>query len=313
MAWSPLEDRLAYATGSALFVENADGSDTSQVTTYDYRLSSALQWSPDGTRLAYSQETPRIPELRASLWIVDVDSPGEPTELYSSTTDGIVTAGWTADGDNVLFWRDIQFSASMMADGLPLEAIPAQGGQPLALAAGHLALWDLSPVDDRIAMTTPGRETWTQSRILVTDARDGSQQYLTPLGRASIQPAWSPDGKQIAFVSKPDPGDGPGGPGSVLEALASDRRIWLMNSDGSAQRPLTGDPSYRDEYPRWSADGSQLLFARMDGDRLASLWLMPSSGGPPQQVVDRIGSSTEGLTGYYTNIGWSGLFDWWQP
>ena len=200
-----------------------------------------------------------------------------------------------------------------MADGLPLEAIPAQGGQPLALAAGHLALWDLSPVDDRIAMTTPGRETWTRSRILVTDAADGSQQYLTPLGRASIQPAWSPDGKQIAFVSKPDIGDGPGGPGTMLEEMASDRRIWIMNADGSAQRPLTGDPSYRDEYPRWSADGSQLLFARMDSDRLASLWLMPSSGGPPQQVVDRIGSSSEGLTGYYTNIGWSGLFDWWQP
>ena len=51
------------------------------MTTYDYRLSTALQWSPDGKRLAYSQETPRIPELLASLWIVDVDGPGEPTEL----------------------------------------------------------------------------------------------------------------------------------------------------------------------------------------------------------------------------------------
>jgi Tol biopolymer transport system component len=315
--WSPRDDRLAYGQWSverspwSLIVETADGSTSREVAAIDGSPCGRVHWSPDGARLAYSLEA-AMPERRGSLWVVDVDG-GSPLELASSTGDGLLVAGWTADGAYVLFWRDIQFSASMMADGLPLEAVPAQGGPPLALAAGHLALWAPSPVDGRIAMTTSGRMTWTRSRVFVVDAAGGALRYLTPEDRASIQPAWSPDGARIAFVSKPDAGDGGGGPGWKLEEMAADRRIWLMNADGSEQRPLTDDAAYRDEYPLWSADGSQILFARLDGERHASLWLMSADGGEPRRVVDAIGSSTEPLMGYYTNIGWGGMFDWWQP
>jgi Tol biopolymer transport system component len=151
-----------------------------------------------------------------------------------------------------------------------------------------------------------------RKRIAIVDAGTAALQYQTPEDRVSIQPAWSPDGDNIAFVSKPETDDELIG-SAGMEALASDRRIWVMNADGSDQYPLTGDAAYRDEHPEWSADGSQVLFARLDGDRLASLWLMSSEGGAPAQVVDRIESSTEGLTGYYTNIGWDAMFDWWQP
>jgi Tol biopolymer transport system component len=135
---------------------------------------------------------------------------------------------------------------------------------------------------------------------------------LTGEDTASQQPDWSPDGQRIVFVSQPDIGMGPGGSGSELEKLAADRRIWVMDADGSDQRPLTDDPAYRDEHPQWSADGSQILFARLDGERRASLWLMPSNGGAPQRVVDTIGPSGGGLMGYYTNIGWEAMFDWWR-
>lgn len=312
VAWSPKEDVIAYATDDALFVENADGSGRREIGPIAV-APWGLEWSTDGTRLAYDQEAP-MPARRGSLWVVDVDGGSPPVELYGTTTDGILAAGWTADGAYVLFWRDIQFSASMMADGLPLEAVPARGGRPLALAAGHLALWAPAPSGEAVAMTVPpGRMTWTQKRIAVVDAASAALRYLTPEDRVSIQPAWSPDGGRIAFVSKPDVGEGPGGPGLVLEEMAADRRIWVMDTDGSAQRPLTDDAAYRDEHPLWSADGSQILFARMDSERHASLWLVASDGGELQRVVETFGSSAEPLTGYYTNIGWSYMFDWWQP
>jgi dipeptidyl aminopeptidase/acylaminoacyl peptidase len=327
-AWSPAEDKLAYVSDGAIFVENADGSGERRVTTLG-SCPLGLAWSPDGLRLAYDQQE-QIPlsgysdegggkvapiNRRASLWVVDANGSGNSVELYRSTTDGLFAAGWIADGEEVLFWRDIQFSASMMADGLPLEAIAAQAGaQPRELAWGSTAGMSLAPAEGKVAMTVPpGRESWTRKRIVTVEVDSGETHYLTPEDRASIQPAWSSDGTRIAFVSKPDVGAGPGGPGYELETMASDRRIWVMNADGSDQRPLTDDPAYRDEQPLWSADGSQILFARLDGERRASLWLMPSNGGAPQRVVDTIGPSGGGLMGYYTNVGWEAMFDWWRP
>ena len=56
-------------------------------------------------------------------------------------------------------------------------------------------------------------------------------------------PAWSPDGRQIAFVSDRD----------------GNWEIYVMNADGSSQTNLTNDlPD--DTGPVWSPDGRQIAF-----------------------------------------------------
>jgi dipeptidyl aminopeptidase/acylaminoacyl peptidase len=227
--------------------------------------------------------------------------------------DGVLTAGWTADARYVLFWRDLSFSASMRADGLPLLAVPFEGGEARELALGPIRpeMWSVAPSGTRVVMTVPaGRFSWTQKRIIVVDADSGETQYLTGPEIVSIQPGWSADGRRIAFVAKPERGDELGAPGIEMEDLAADRRIRVMNSDGSGAQQLTSDGAYRDERPLWSRDGEWVLFARLDGERKASLWLMPSSGGEPRMLVDLAGNGV--VTGYYTNIGWGEVFDWWQ-
>jgi TolB protein len=58
-------------------------------------------------------------------------------------------------------------------------------------------------------------------------------------------PVWSPDGRKIAFVSMPN----------------GDEDIFVVNTDGSGVRNLTGNPL--GEYgPRWSADGQAIAFER---------------------------------------------------
>ncbi len=57
-------------------------------------------------------------------------------------------------------------------------------------------------------------------------------------------PAWSPDGKQIAFISN----------------RSGHRNVWVMNADGS--QPVNITRSAADDWtPCWSPDGSQLAFA----------------------------------------------------
>jgi len=154
-----------------------------------------------------------------------------------------------------------------------------------------------------------GRETRTNKRILLVNLETAGWEYLTDETVAAFSPTFSPDGQHIAHVAAPDAGHVWGG--DEAKAGAAQRRIWVMNVDGSDQRPLTGDPAYRDERPLWSADGTHVLFARLDEDGRASLWLMDVAGGAPRQVVDELTPAPEWF-GNYGYIAWNQLFDWWS-
>ena len=95
------------------------------------------------------------------------------------------------------------------------------------------------------------------------------------------------------------------------------RRIWVMPVEGdSPAKPLADDPAYRDEYPLWSAEGSHILFVRMDAEDSVSLWLVPAEGGEPSLVVDGLevvgGPPSGAWFGYYGYVDWQPLFDWWR-
>ena len=78
---------------------------------------------------------------------------------------------------------------------------------------------------------------------MVVSAQGGRARNLTRSpGVADWSPAWSPDGKLIAFYSSRRGND-----------------IWTMKPDGSKPRQLTRSDSL-DEYPSWSPDGKRLVF-----------------------------------------------------
>jgi len=79
----------------------------------------------------------------------------------------------------------------------------------------------------------------------------------TPPDQMAIQPAWSPSGKTLAYSGMPARGE------PTAEEMVSalrQRRIWALSGmvDNERPRTLTDDPSYRDEWPQWSADGQPL-------------------------------------------------------
>jgi Tol biopolymer transport system component len=161
-----------------------------------------------------------------------------------------------------------------------------------------------------VALTVgAGRETWTNKRVALVDLKTAGLDYLTDETVSAFSPAFSPDGQQIAYVAAPDIGHVWGGDEAKIGA--AQRRIWVMNADGSKQHPLTGDPAYRDERPQWSADGSHILFARMNESGHASLWLIDATDGTLARVVDRLAPAPEWF-GNYGHIAWDQFFDWWN-
>ena len=73
-------------------------------------------------------------------------------------------------------------------------------------------------------------------------------------------PAWSPDGRRIAFVSDRNAPSPP--PGSEGER---DSDIYVMNADGSGVVDVSKNAARNERYPDWSPDGRWIPCATDDG------------------------------------------------
>lgn len=130
---------------------------------------------------------------------------------------------------------------------------------------------------------SPGTDEWAasgESSLIAYGARDsdGRQQIfvvkpdgagerqLTQQGKQNYSPAWSGDGKRLAWVS-----DRSGSP-----------QIWVMDADGSNPVPLTTEGE--NVVPTWSADGKRVAFAsKRTGP--SEIWVMEADGSNQKQLT----------------------------
>jgi TolB protein len=98
------------------------------------------------------------------------------------------------------------------------------------------------------------------------DARRGITQRLAKDG---FDPAWSPDGKRLAF-----------------EAFEGNREIYVMNADGSDVHNVSRDRA--DDYaPIWSPDSRLLFFvSERDGVANRAIYVVDADGGSPMRDTE---------------------------
>jgi Tol biopolymer transport system component len=97
---------------------------------------------------------------------------------------------------------------------------------------------------------------------------------LTKLGVQGGSAAWSPDGRQIAFITNPYRQEG------------RPSELFVIHSDGSGGRKLTSDITGA-ATPEWSPSGQRIAFADFDRDRQRyGLYVIDSDGSDLTQLVE---------------------------
>lgn len=261
-----------------IWMTSWDGSRTLQLTSTPKESESQPKWSPDGRYLAFVSG--RGDENEADqLWLLD-RAGGEARKL----TEGRLSVedyAWSPDGKRL---------ALILKDGEPEEKSDDDTGKGDAATAKPKA----DPkrpkpiVIDRyyFKQDIEGYLGARRSRLYVLDLASGRAERITDAGDYDeVLPAWSPDGRQIAFVSKRHP--------------EADRDynwdVFVVDAKpGSKPRavsPFEGpdnDPDW-ESAPAWSPDGKLIAYLQGGPVKLIAygvrhLAVVPAAGGTPRLI-----------------------------
>lgn len=253
-----------------LWMTSWDGKQTVQLTNSE-RGEHSPRWSPDGRSLAFLASRGSDEEAPQQVWVLS-RAGGEAQVLTDYKAD-VLDFAWSPDSRRL---------ALIVMDEDPDRALKADDKKtppPIVI--------------DRFYFKQDETEYLGALRqhLYVFDVESRKGELLTGGRYDEGQPAWSPDGKEIAFVSKrsPDPDrDSEFG----LYAIAP--------SNGSAPRLITkfqgeaGDSEWSGA-PQWSPNGREIAFVTAGDPKLVyfsthHLAVVPSGGGEHRiltQSIDR--------------------------
>jgi Tol biopolymer transport system component len=255
LSWSPDARRLAYSDGSIVVL------DVATLQKHEVgRPSSDCQWnwvpafSPDGRRLAFAC---MLSYGVNALYVMAL--PGGSVRQVALIHGDFMGLAWAGEGRHVLFASDGELWRVDAGGGEPVKllsgrdlSLPAvsRGGERLAYAQeiANVNLW-------RLPLPGPGQSAGPPVKVVSSS-------------RVQVQPAYSPDGRGLAFVSDRSGTD----------------EVWISNVDGSDPRPLTSFGGPWTGSPSWSPDGRQVaLDSRASGE--SAIYVVRVDGGLPQRVA----------------------------
>ncbi len=292
-----LSGKIAFWRGGQLYYMDANGANQTRRNLVIQDGYGKISWAPDGERLAFAArgkahiEYPLGGEMRvpiSDIFTTHIDS----NHWYTQLTDNFGTSypDWSKDGKAV--WASTDLSASnfnnLFESSYPnfqlfrfnmgkdtfttnIYSLPASGKiraqvlQPAVSPDGRRMALTLAVTNVQGLPEVVGLVIVSAGEIKLSFRELMSLAEKHPKGYA---PSWSPDGKELAYVS----------------TKSGNPEIYIMSADGSSERLLLrskSDNVINTTAPGWSPDGKWLCFSSTAG----GIYIVSSDGKQVLQLT----------------------------
>jgi dipeptidyl aminopeptidase/acylaminoacyl peptidase len=285
-----------------------DGSQQIQLTSTPDGESSP-RWSPDNKYLSFISS--RQGAKTGQVWLLN-RAGGEAVKV-TDVKGGVADHAWSPDSKRLVLVVNDPDPADKDADKPEDEKktpkpividrywFKADGDGFLRGQRSHLYLFDVE--SKKVEILTPGAfneesPSWSPDGkqiafirrhgegdvdkmpnrdLFVIEARTGAEprRITTTTAEESGRPAWSPDGRSIAYLLGDEP----------KYSAYDQAQLMVVPAAGGEPRPLTRTLDRPVSSALWSADGSALTFTIVD-DRAQHVGRVPAAGGQIDRLVD---------------------------
>jgi dipeptidyl aminopeptidase/acylaminoacyl peptidase len=304
---SPDGSRVAYTVGEVkmekdkewktvtqIWIVPTAGGKATQYTRGD-KSSTAPEWSPDGSMLAFLSDREKDGERQ--VWMMMAN--GGEAWAVTSHKGGASGFRWSPDGKQLLLTatdqanKDEEDRKKVKDDTIVIDR---------DIKMSHLWLWDIemkigkrltegdftvsdpqwSPDGTRITYTTrptPKADDGSLSDVWIMTVASGEKKKLEDNAGSSDTARWSPDGKWIAYTGGPD-----------ISGGVSTSFLYLVPAAGGTPKELTTKFDLSVGTPVWSRDGKTIYFSTNVLEAIEVYSADPASGSV-KQLSERGGST----------------------